>query len=169
MFTVKKEIHSKVAAGVLTLIIITLLVTISPVGALNLKLNGSKGPHKANEVVNFTASVDLESQEKVAFQNFSLVLDAEKKKEEVICTFDINGTVISGCQGIDIDLVSSNVTFGYGYAEGSGSLEYLIKINLSQSTLSLGNNKIYLLAETDTGQIISQRQDLVMIPAKPVK
>ena len=139
-----------------------------PAGALSLTLDGIKGPHAVNEVVNVTAGVALETGEKVTFQNFTLVLDAGKKKEKVLCVFDVNGSVVSGCQGIDVDVLSNNLTFSYGYAQGSGVVKYLIKINVSNSELSLGNNKFYLVAETlASGTLTSSRQDLVIKPATP--
>ena len=163
-----KQIGNKIIAGFISVLIISLLVFAGPARAATLKIDGiQKTPYTAKETVNFKASVHLEDLETLTIESISLVLNNDKKKEEVICTFDINGTVISGCNGIDVTLLSNNLTMGFGYFSGEGSLLYNVDLDVDPSGLTIGNNKLSLVVNTPTSELASDNENIVIKPATP--
>lgn len=164
----KKDIKLRVLAFSITLVIIALLVFAGPAGAATLKIDGiQKTPYTVKETVNFKASVHLEDLETLTINSISLVLNNDKKKEEVICTFDINGTVISGCNGINVSLLSNNLTMGFGYFSGEGSLLYNVDLDVDPSGLTIGSNKLSLVVNTPASELASDNANIVVKPATP--
>ncbi|MBI2628609.1 hypothetical protein HYW74_00825 [Candidatus Pacearchaeota archaeon] len=167
-FNQNKSKKTKILVTAVSLSIIILIVLMGPVNALSIAFDGiNANPYEVNQNVNFNASIGLNSNEKVTFDNLTLVLDLDKKKEKVICIFDVDGNIISGCNGINITLVSNTLTPSYGYLEGDGSLIYNININVKQSDLTIGNNKFYLVADTDAGKVSSPKENIVVKPSTP--
>ncbi len=164
----KKDIKLRILAFSITLVIVALLVFAGPAGAATLKIEGiQKTPYTVKETVNFKASVHLQDLETLTISSLSLVLNNDKKKEEVICTFDINGTVISGCNGIDVSLLSNNLTMGFGYFSGEGSLLYNVDLDVDPSGLTIGSNKLSLVVNTPSSEISSSDANIVIKPATP--
>ncbi|VVB77922.1 Uncharacterised protein [uncultured archaeon] len=107
---------AKLSAVVLTVMIISILVVSSPAQALNLNLNSSKSKISRGESVIFDASILINSNQPI--QKLELDLSGPEK---VSCFFNEDGSIISGCKGMTIRKISTDVPdSGYGYSYGYG-------------------------------------------------
>lgn len=81
----------------------------------------------ADDLVLFNISIDIENGERIPIQNITLYINDTLKQ----CTFLPDGTLLSGCDNIEI--VSNYIEstsydygnlYGYGYGYGTGDYEY---------------------------------------------
>jgi|SRR3989338_2777366 len=185
----KKGGINKVLSIVMTALIIGLLVFVGPVDAYYLQLSGLKTtPYIIGEKINFLASVEINTNERVPIKNVSLEVN-----DEIVCVFDIFGNNITSCEWIEVDLESNSAQlgygygynsfqqgwhgnnysakagnysgygYGYGYGNGPGELVYNISIQTPRDYLHFGgNNRIKLITTTET-QTLNSRVELIVI------
>lgn len=123
----------KIVAFLFSIFIIGILLIAGPANAFVLSMTiddntVNKGDEIEIEVVN-----TIESGEFLNINNLSLVLDGPEKVE---CYFLSNGTIISGCKGITIELIEIpgygyGYSYGYGYGYNEGDLKFRIIIDTS--------------------------------------
>src|SRR3989344_491144 len=107
---------AKVVSIFVTIGLLSLLFMLGPAEAFVLGLAVSEKSSTLGDIITFTASAEIEEGESIPISFFILKIEG---KEDVMCKFDTNGTVIEGCKGIEI-LRLSALTFGYGYGYGYG-------------------------------------------------
>ncbi|MFA7707681.1 MAG: hypothetical protein WCX73_01915 [Candidatus Pacearchaeota archaeon] len=133
----------KFLALTLTIIIIGLIVLSGPANAFLLDLGISKDNVKKGETVNFSISIDAETNEFSNINNLTLVLNGPSKFE---CKFYANTTIISGCNGIIISLINHEL-YGYGYGYDK-SLSYNITLNTSQYPIGTYSTKLTVFTDS---------------------
>lgn len=111
-------IGNKVLSSLVTILVVGLLVIAGPVDALHLGLSGFKTtPYAFGENINFIGDIEINSNEIVNIQNVSLEVN-----DEIVCTFDVSGNLMSNCTGINVSVVSG-LPAGYGYGYGYNGFE----------------------------------------------
>ena len=105
---------SKVISIILTIIIVAAILLSGPASAVNLGFLNVPDETEKGEEVNFQAYVDIETNEIVPFQNFTILIG------NVSCTFDINGNKLTECPGINITTIHKYKSYGYGDLFGYG-------------------------------------------------
>ncbi len=150
MLSMEKGV-TKSISFVITLFILAILVLSGPANAFSLDLNSSSTKADVGELVSFLLNLNINTGERlpVDYFLFSLIGNAN-----VECEFMSNGTIISGCSGMTINLLSEanftegNLTgnysgnlynWGYGYGYGYGSTAEILSYNLSLNTSGLSD------------------------------
>jgi PGF-pre-PGF domain-containing protein len=106
--------NSKVISIILTIILILAILFSGPASAVNVGFLNVPAEAEKGESVNFQTYVDIETNEIVPFQNFTVVIG------NVSCTFDINGNNLTECSGITITPIYNYKSYGYGELFGYG-------------------------------------------------
>lgn len=107
------EHYRKIAAGV-TLMIVAMLVMMGPASALTLGLNSfSNSAPVKGELVTTTASLNVQANERVDLQEMELLMESSAGNR--LCRFEPDGSPISGCDGITLELISDTTQYGTGY------------------------------------------------------
>ena len=163
-----KEIRVKLLAVTISLAVIILLILSGPAGALSLKIEEKDKHPQENDTINLKLTVDLNNKDNLALNNLSLILDNNKKNEKVICIFNASASVISGCNGMNISVLSNNLNYSFGYYSGKGDLVFNVQINLSQSDLEVGNNKLSFVVDTPKKEV-SKKETIDIKKDKPKK
>jgi len=151
---------SKIIAGVLTLSVLFILVLAGPAEALILDLSIPNDEAGHGQTITFGGSVEIENGE---YPNItSLVLRLEGPMN-VACSFDVDGNIISGCNGLIIQKLSSP-TYNYGYGGyDPGILEYEFILNTTTYDIGIYNTFLdvlidEVLSETQPGEDITIRE-----------
>ncbi len=118
-------------ASIFTLGVVALLLIAGPANAINLNLSSDKQTVVQGEDVSFNLTVDLTPYNELNVKHLKLTLDGPLTRN---CLFDVNGTLISACNGIkNITKLSTNSSYGYGYGYsygyGTNGLEYQIVLD----------------------------------------
>lgn len=141
---------------------------VTPANAFDLELSApSNANPEVGELVEFTAQLNIDTNERVPLENVQLYVKNQ------LCTFHVNGTPISGCDNIQIQLLDSanynvgNNTFeyedddydyGYGYGyEGDAKIKY--KITIDTTDLNPGTYKVYLKTEIGSDKFKSDKSE----------
>lgn len=169
------EKNRKITGILATIIVISIIFLIGPASAIKVNLNGFSVSDifKGNKI-NTTASVEINSNERIAFDNGKIYVNGTE-----VCEFNpITTQIISGCDGIQINLVSSSYSYGYGYGYkygydysysygygygynngySNGILNY--EIQFDTSYLNAGENKIQL--KIDVGERIYSSEERIL-------
>lgn len=123
MKKIEKNVRRKVIASSVSVVILVLLFLAGPVQAfvLGLDIVGDSKVERG-ENLSFVVSVDIESVDKfLPVKKLELVtVEALPSINADICVFDVDGNILSGCNGIRIFPVKSSYSdsFGYGYGYG---------------------------------------------------
>lgn len=166
----KASKKAKILSVILTISIITLLIIIGPAQALTLSLNAfsNSNPIKG-DIITTQASIDVRADERIQFNNITLTLNGDD-----YCSFLVNGTILSGCNGMTISLVSSNTSngygygyqygynYGYGYQSGYSNGEFKYEISLNTSSLADGTYDIKLKTSLNTHNYSSSTQTITI-------
>ncbi len=124
---------NKVVAFILTLSIISLLVLAGPANALTASLSIENPQVSQGSTAEFTVSLET-SQNEISPDSLLLEITGPLTQS---CKFALNGSPISACENIAVQLISNNYGYGYGYGYGPNSLSF--KIKLDSSNLVSGN------------------------------
>ncbi len=154
---------TNVIASFITLAIIALLIAAGPAGALTLKVE-HKGtePFPQNSIIPIFAGLRLQPNEHLPIKNFSLYEEAEKQKANELCVFTVNGTILKGCKGMIIKVISQAKDSGYGFTDGT--FLYNITLNVKENGLKFGSHKLSLVARTDSKFYLSPVDKIVIKP-----
>ncbi|MFA4953071.1 MAG: hypothetical protein WC584_02520 [Candidatus Pacearchaeota archaeon] len=134
-----KTIYTKVFAGIITAVILILLILSGPINALNLGLNANKEILKRGETITFTASLDINSNERLNVEYLNLAIRGPTSES---CKFGVNGNFLSGCAGVNkIKLISNTATYGYGYGYGYGYTNGKLTYEITIDTLNYQDGK----------------------------
>jgi hypothetical protein len=152
-----KNPKSKIIAGVISIIVISLFFIIGPAQAFILGFSISDPhPHLGDSTM-FTVSAEIEPGEILDIEYFTLELDGSK---DLTCVFDTDGNIILGCAGMQIQkLQDSPVQPGYGFLPGI--LEY--KITLDTRVLKPGDFEVTLLAQIGDQEIETDSQQFSIL------
>jgi len=125
----KKKTRNKLISVFLTVFVVGLLVLSGPARAINVSVavDDSDAKYSANQLITFTASVDIESNEIIPVQNLTLKVYNDSS-QVASCTFDLAGNKLTACTNFpNITKINAkgyvNATgqFGYGYGYNSGN------------------------------------------------
>jgi hypothetical protein len=126
----KEGVKRGVAVTVTSLVLI-ILVLAGPANAVVVTLDIQDPNVEKGSLINFEATTEIESGEVLQVDYFILKLVGP---ETIECRFDVNGSVIGGCDGINITHISSAPYHGYGYSYGYGYGEGFFRFNITLDT-----------------------------------
>ncbi len=153
-------ISAAITAGV-----ILLLLVVGPAQAFNLNVSIPDDIIIFGNEITITASAEVESDEQLSINNFTLEFDGPEKR---MCIFSPNGSAISGCEGINIAPIQSpDFSFGYGY--GYGYFEqgfFIFNISLNSSSLLPGKYNVKLIGNVGEDSMESDKQAITIL--KPI-
>jgi hypothetical protein len=130
---------SKIISALVMISVIAILILAGPAQALILNLNIQDNEAGQGQTITFTGTIQVDSGEYPDIDKLNLRLEGPMN---VLCQFDVNGTIISGCTGLTIQKISSP-TYNYGYGGfDSGTLKY--KFTLNTTSYSLGTYQTFL-------------------------
>ncbi|MEK6859537.1 MAG: hypothetical protein AABX54_01855 [Nanoarchaeota archaeon] len=116
----KEKTLSKIISIIISIFVLVMIIISGPAEAFTLNLNSNKTSVLKGEKIIFTASVDINSNERLPVDKLILELTEVSGIENVSCEFNVNASIISGCKGIKIKRLNSS-SFGYGYQQGEYS------------------------------------------------
>ena len=151
---------TKAIGAIVTLAVLAILVLAGPANAFQITLNKlPNNPVTKGTIVTIKGKIIIDSNEFLNnSETVNLLIDGPGNNDRS-CNFMLNGTPVSGCDGISIR-TETNATFGYGYGYGftNGNIFYIIKINTTG--FANGNHFVRLLFhDKDT-----QREKFVIVP-----
>jgi len=159
----KKEGIKRGIAVTLTFLILIILLLAGPANAVIVSLDVQDTTVEKGSLMHFEAGVEVESGEFLQADYFVLRLIGP---ETIECKFQVNGTPISGCNGITIQKIASPNLSGYGYGFEPG--EFMFNIALDTSYYSLGKYETYLQVVKGTEPLFQERGEDVHIKSPPV-
>ena len=115
IITRNKKHSSKLLAGLVSLFVIGLLILSGPANAFDLGLSIDDSTIDKGDNAVFSASIDIKSGENLPIDEVSLIISGAGNR---VCIFNVDGSKISGCDGININLISETTSYGYGYGYG---------------------------------------------------
>ena len=115
--SLKKEdiMKNKIISIFTTVFIISLLIMAGPARGINVDLSTDKTTYEKGDQIIFTASVDIQDNERIPARELRLSLN-----NATACVFDISGSILSGCNNMIVNVLENNASFGYGYRQGAG-------------------------------------------------
>ena len=160
----KKGVVQKTLAFVITALVMGMLLIAGPAWAFSISLDPVSTNVNLGEEVSLIYNFDIDTEERIPIDYLQLDIFANTN---ILCRFNSNGSVITGCSGISISkLTDSNYTegnltgnysstpynwgYGYGFGYGYGSLgsELLsYNITLNSSLLGYGIHKSNITAK----------------------
>ena len=145
-----KKGSSKILSVFMTLFVAGLLVIAGPVDALFLGLDGFKNtPYTFGENVNFIGKIDINSNERVDIQNVSIEVN-----DVIVCTFDVSGSLLTSCDGVNVSLISNTANHGYGYGYSNFSLGWNGGNRSSNAGNWTGNGYGYGYGYSGAGELV---------------
>jgi len=149
---------SKLIAGSITLLIITILIISGPANAFTIGFSILNSEVNKGEAIGFSVSIDISDNENI--NDIGYILLEIKKASS--CKFSADGTILEGCDGMSIEKNFANLSFGYGYGYGPKKLEYDITLNTENYVPGTYQTYIYLsvngkLNEKKEGRITIRR------------
>lgn len=158
-----KKTLARIVSSFITIGLLSLLFMLGPAEAFVLGLTVSEKSSTIGDIITFTASAEIEEGESIPISFFILKIEG---KEDVVCKFDTNGTIIEGCKGIEI-LRLSAPEFGYGYGFQPGIFNF--KITLDSSEYLIGKYNTKLIAVTPSEDIeVSGDKFFINAPVKGI-
>lgn len=135
-----------------TLAVIVVLMIAAPANAILLTMT-LPATGDINSHVDFDVKLDIENGEAIPIDDVTLIIDGPSGEQE--CVFSLDGTPISGCDGLLITPTDGankgfferygygfngsdtfNTTFGYGYGYGYGAVPYELVWSVKWDTTS---------------------------------
>jgi len=121
---------SKLISIFTTILIVSLLIISGPVSAVIVKVDVDSSIYNNNDEIVFTVQVDIETDERLPVQNFTLKITNSSGNVIKTCTFAIDGTNITACSNLNITPINTGVGaydnstlwgygFGYNYSNPS--------------------------------------------------
>lgn len=98
-----------------TALLIFLIIMTGPAKAVNIDLSTDKTIYEQGDSIIFTASVDLQNPDLIPAQELKLLLN-----DALVCSIGLTGSILSGCNGMSIEVINNAAAYGYGYNQGSG-------------------------------------------------
>jgi len=166
----KKGFSVKIIPFLATFVIICLLIFAGPVTALSLGLTGfSISDPSQGEKISTTATIDIMSEERITFDKY-IELHIYGPNN-MICKFNADGGIISGCNGITIQKISGptyddnyeegyayGYGFGYGLHQGYSDGELTYEITLDTAYFDIGEYEIQLKTKLSVYEYTSSKQ-----------
>jgi len=151
---------NKIAASVITLLVISVLIITGSANAFVLDFLVSNNFPLPGAPITFMVSAEIEHDEILNIEKFTLALTGPQNST---CEFFPNGTILNSCPGIQVNQIESTefqYDYGYGYGFLPGFLKY--NITLDSSILPPGEYTAKLFAETPTEQFQSSEQKIII-------
>lgn len=160
----------KIIAGVVTIIVLTLLILSGPANAFSLKITLSDSSPEINQVIDFIVSLNINEGERLPVDQLDL-----KIGNNINCIFNPDGSHISGCDGLtiipmlDTNYSQENLTgkygsneydWGYGYGYEKNHLAY--KIITNASIIGYGTHATLFEATIGGNKFSKSGKDLVI-------
>lgn len=119
--------RNKLAAGVITSVIVLVLVLSGPASAFSLRVSVLDPTVYSGGEIKFVLTAETQNEE-TGIDSVTLLLDGEVDYE---CRFDENATIISGCTNMEIEKLDSSYSeYGYGYQKLE-SVKFQVRMNTS--------------------------------------
>ena len=174
-----KKRLSRILVLMITFVLISVLIISAPARAFVLSLTMDKTNVTVGGKVVFIASININSDENLPIQKLVLELVNNKNGDSSSCTFNVDGSVISGCNGISIVKLNGGNSFygysygyfaGYAYDFGNGGYGYgykdslLYEITLNTQGYSAGDYSTRLTAFIDNNVFSKDGEKLTIKP-----
>jgi hypothetical protein len=153
---------SKLAGGISAIVIFGILILSGPAQAFTLGLEILNPEVEAGENISFMASIDIEAEEFLEIDYLVLKLYGPSP---VSCVFNINGSLISGCDGIFIEQISSS-PYQYGYGFSEGVFRYNITLNTSEYLVGIYDTSLEIRSHEES---FSQQGEQIIIRDKNIE
>lgn len=158
----------QIISTLITISIIGILFLFGSASAISLKLSDFSDTLKGNKV-STNLDIEINSNERIELNNISIYLNGI-----YLCEFN-HKTLDSNCQGIEIEKLTSNENFGYGYGysygysygygygynQGYSGTKLSYKLTFDTSNIPLGENKIFI--QTDIGRIYKSDEKILNV------
>jgi PGF-pre-PGF domain-containing protein len=165
--------YKRYASLAITIGIVLMLIISGPAGAVKVGISGLDGTSSTKgDTITFDVSATIEDADSyVPIENLSLAFTGATEKQVV---FSIDGNIIDGGNGINVERTSSSYSsdygygygygsddvgygygfgygygYGYGYGAGGENLTYEYEITLDTSILNVGTHDATLYLNTD--------------------
>lgn len=152
----RKEGGARLVGGVVAIILLSILIISGPAQAFTTGFSVLNSRVEKGEVISFTASVEIDSGEFLEIEDFVLKLEGPS---EVNCKFLPDGSIISGCEGITIRLISSS-PYNYGYGFSEGTFEYEILLDTGGYVVGFYETSLSVFSE---GEVFSKPGENIII------
>ena len=155
----------RILALALTFGVISMLLISGPANAAILRLNSDKSTLNAGETVVFSGVVQLTETEYNSVSSVILRLNGPSSK---VCTFDMYGNIIAGCEAIGVKSinVSSRIIpgtgYSYSYGYGIDTIELTYTITLSTEGYGAGTYSTSI-SITSAGHVTTQAGNEIVI------
>ncbi|MBS3079127.1 hypothetical protein J4218_03325 [Candidatus Pacearchaeota archaeon] len=165
---IQKRNVTKIFALIITLGVLIALLISAPAQAYILSFNISDENVNKGEIVNFTASIQIEPQDRANITSIQLKLMGPL---DIICKFKPNGEIIEGCNGIIIQKISNCLLYsGYendclsGYYGNNSDLKYNITYNTSVNFAGLYKTSLVVMSGNSALNSIAGKTLNVLFP-----
>jgi len=156
----KKELVVKLFSLLITSVVLMLLIFSGPAEAFTIGLTIGENYAPLGKTISFTGSVNINSLENLPINNLKLSLDGP---EDINCLFLANGSIVSGCKGLTIELLGNasyrkghgygyygyGYDFGYGYGYTNGTLLYNFTLNSTNYTQGIYETGLSVFIDGD--------------------
>ncbi len=169
------NLNTKIIAVLVTIGIIAVLFITGPAQAVILKIEIPQKEIFKGSILNIMPLIEIEDSEIV---NVDYIVFELNGPEDIECRFLPNGSVISGCSGIKIELL--NITdfgygygylynngrgYGYGYGFMKGNLRY--NLTIDSKKLKIGEYETMLSVFINEKKAFEKKGDNIRIKNKP--
>jgi len=163
----RKRVFLRLLSIFITLSVVISLFLSAPAEAFILGINIPGGQIEKGQVITSKLTVKSEPNDgEVSFINFKLV-----GHKTFDCQFDVNGSIIKGCEGISINKTSSSMYSGYGYGYVTETdLEY--ELTMDTGKFYPDTYSTFLIVQSGNKNKKQRGSDLKIInssPSVPIK
>lgn len=150
---------------VLTFGVISMLLMSGPANAAILRLNSDKSTLNAGENVVFNAVLQVTETEYNSVSSVILRLNGPSSN---VCTFDVHGNIIAGCEAIGVRSINvssriipgSAYSYSYGYGVDTIELTYTITLNTEGYSAGTYSTSVSVIS---AGQVTTQTGNEIVI------
>jgi hypothetical protein len=166
-------VYLKLFSLLITITVIGLIVFAGPASAVNVSITGfSLGNPERGELTTTTATIKILSNERIKLDKPVKV----KIKGDVVCEFNpITGAIISGCEGINIDVIAAPNNYGYGYGyqygyqygygygynEGYSDTNPSYNITINTTDMDSGENDVEIEVDVGNNQTYDSNDEVI--------
>lgn len=164
-YKINSKTFSKFFAFLVSSIIILLIIFSGPANAYSLKVDSNKNTVEQGKQVTFNVKLKINSNEDISDNKIVFEINGNKT---VLCEFNLNGEILSGCEGMDIKKIANKIKDkddekGYGYGKDKTNIIY--KIKLDTANYSAGKYDAQLSLKINNENIVKSAGNFIIIPS----